>query len=54
MGWFGGAVLVLLVLNAYALWSSNRTIAVVNLVIDGLILFFAVITGYRRASKEQH
>ena len=42
-----GAVFVVLVIDAYGLWSANRALAMANLVLAGLILVFSVVGGYR-------
>jgi hypothetical protein len=50
--WLVGAVFVLLIMNALALWPVNRVIAGANLVADGLILVYSVVQGYRSPTKE--
>ncbi len=47
VNWIFGAIFVVLLINAYGLWSSNRVLAIANLVLDGLILVFFAVGGYR-------
>ena len=53
IGWLIGLVFVALTVNAYALWSVNRPLAVANLVLDALILVYSVVAGYRSSLNEQ-
>lgn len=45
--WLIGVIFVLLTFNAFELWPVNRPLAITNLVIDGLILVYSVVAGYR-------
>ncbi len=47
VNWIFGAIFVALLINAYGLWSVNRALAITNLVLDGLILVFFAVAGYR-------
>ncbi len=47
VNWIFGAIFVVLLINAYGLWSANRVLAIANLVLDVLILVFFAVGGYR-------
>lgn len=49
--WLIGVTFVLLTFNAFELWSVNRPLAIANLVLDGLILVYSFVAGYRNPSR---